>query len=125
MTQTKEHPARSAQSVTRQAVVLAVIEGPDPDAVYRLTAQETVIGRGDDTNIDIDDDEVSNRHCMIRVDGSICTLVELGSLNGTQVNGRSVRAELAQRIRHLDEIQVGSTRLLLLTGRFVRRPQKI
>jgi len=125
MTQTKEHPVRTAQSVTRQAVVLAVIEGPDPHAVYRLTAQETVIGRGDDKDIDIDDNEVSNRHCMIRVDGSICTLVELGSLNGTLVNGRSVRAELAQRIRHLDEIQVGSTRLLLLTGRFARRPQKI
>jgi pSer/pThr/pTyr-binding forkhead associated (FHA) protein len=58
---------------------------------------------------------------MIRVEGSVCTLVELGSLNGTWLNARKVPADTAQRLRHLDVIQLGSTRVMLLSGRYTER----
>ncbi len=99
--------------------VLAVVEGPVRHGVHRITASETVIGRGEDAGFLLDDSEVSKRHCVVRVDGPTCFVSDLESLNGTQLNGRVVRPGVSQRLRHLDEIRVGGTRLLFLSGRFV------
>lgn len=79
---------------------------------------ETIIGRGDGVHIDVNDEEVSKRHCLVRLDGPVCTIQDLGSLNGTRVNGRRLREESTERLRHLDEIQVGSTRYFVLGGAF-------
>jgi len=100
--------------------VLAAIDGEQPDAVHRLLQYETVIGRGADAQIDVKDELVSKRHCLIRVEGSVCTIRDLGSRNGTRVNGRKMREETALRLRHLDEIQIGATRLFVLHGAFKR-----
>ena len=98
--------------------VLAVIDGDLPHDVYRLAQFETVIGRGEGAHIDVDDEQVSKRHCLLRVDGPVCTVQDLGSLNGTRVNGKKLRSDSAERLRHLDEIQVGTTRLFVLGGAF-------
>jgi len=104
--------------------VLAVVEGRDPSGVHRIDASETVIGRGDQAELRLDhDDEVSKRHCSIRVDGSVCSLIDLDSLNGTRLNCRSLRPGVPHRLRHLDELQIGETRLLFLAGRF--KPERI
>jgi pSer/pThr/pTyr-binding forkhead associated (FHA) protein len=100
--------------------VLAVIDGDRPDEVYRLTQYETLVGRGDGTQIDLDDELVSKRHCLLRIEGPVCTIQELGSLNGTWVNGRKMRDDTALRLRHLDEVEIGATRLFVLHGAFKR-----
>jgi pSer/pThr/pTyr-binding forkhead associated (FHA) protein len=100
--------------------VLAVIDGEQPNAVHRLSRYETLIGRGDGAQIDLNDDKVSKRHCLIRIEGPVCTIQELGSLNGTRVNGRKMKDETALRLRHLDEVQIGGTRLFVLNGAFKR-----
>jgi pSer/pThr/pTyr-binding forkhead associated (FHA) protein len=97
------------------------MDGNDPTAVHRVVRPQMVIGRGAEADFRIDDDEVSGRHCMIRVDGPVCTLVELGSLNGTWVNSRRVPADTAERLRHLDVIRMGATRIMVLSGRFPER----
>ena len=97
--------------------VLAVIGGTDKTAVLRLTQSKTVIGRGGDAQISLEDEEVSKRHCLMRVEGSVCTLVDLGSLNGTTLNGRVLKG-VSRRVKHMDEIQIGGTRMLFLSGRF-------
>lgn len=97
--------------------VLVVLDGAGAGAVHRITHAETVIGRGAEPHFGLEDDETSKRHCMIRVDGPVCTLLDLVSLNGTRLNDRPVRKDVAQRLRHLDEIRVGGTRLLFMTGR--------
>jgi len=98
--------------------VLAVIDGDDPQVVHRLGRPETVIGRDGEAHFAIDDQEVSKQHCLLRLEGPVCTVTDLGSLNGTLLNGRPLRNGVAQRLRHLDEIQVGNTRLFLLAGKF-------
>lgn len=128
-------PAREADSVNSNTAeheeprppfgapyvwVLAVIDGDQPNAVHRLLQFETLIGRGDGVQIELKDDQVSKRHCLLRVEGPVCTILELGSLNGTRVNGRKMKDETALRLRHLDEIQIGSTRLFVLHGAFKR-----
>ena len=110
----KPRPAFGAPHVW----VIAVIDGDQPNAAYRIHQYETMIGRGSDAQIDVNDELVSKRHCLIRVDGPVCTIRDLGSRNGTRVNGRKMREESALRLRHLDEIQVGETRLFVLHGAF-------
>jgi hypothetical protein len=39
------------------------------------------------------------------------------------VNGRRIQKDVAQRLKNLDEIEVGSHRLMLLTGRFRGTPK--
>lgn len=104
--------------------VLAVIDGDDTTLVHRLTQTETVVGRGDEIHLVIDDEVVSQRHCLIRTDGGVCTVQDLGSLNGTLLNGRKLRPGVSERVRHLDQIQIGETRLFLLSGRFKGRAVK-
>jgi pSer/pThr/pTyr-binding forkhead associated (FHA) protein len=118
---TAEQVVRKPPFGAPHVFVLAVIRGEDTQAAYRITRAETIIGRGSDVPIGIDDTRISKRHCMIRVDGSICTLIDLGSRNGTRLNGRVLKS-VANRLRHLDEIQIGETRMILLGGRFKQKP---
>jgi hypothetical protein len=73
---------------------------------YSLTRPVTSIGRGSDTDLRIDDPGISRRHAEIRVDGSRAVLVDLGSTNGSVVDGHQVaQAELADGTR----VTLGST----------------
>lgn len=100
--------------------VLVAIDGDQLNVVHRLAQYETVIGRGDGVQIDLNDEQVSKRHCLLRVEGPVCTVQELGSLNGTRINGRKMRDDTTIRLRHLDEIQIGGTRLFVLHGAYKR-----
>jgi pSer/pThr/pTyr-binding forkhead associated (FHA) protein len=101
--------------------VLAAVEGPDRDALFRVARPETSIGRDPSVDLRIKDEEVSKHHCTIRYDAGCCHLLDAESLNGTLVNGRPLRPGIAHRLRHLDEIEIGGTRLLFLAGRFTER----
>jgi pSer/pThr/pTyr-binding forkhead associated (FHA) protein len=105
--------------------VLVVIDGNDVAAVHRITRAETILGRGDEVQFTLDDEQVSKEHCRIRVEGSVCTIIDPGSRNGTSVNGRRLPRGVAHRLRHLDEIDIGDHRLFLLAGRFRDRPKSL
>jgi len=115
---TAERPARQPPFAAPHVFILAVTDGHDAHAVHRLTQPETAIGRAPEADLRIEDEAVSNRHCLIRVDGAVCTLVDLGSRNGTWVNARPVVRQRTERLRHLDVIQLGDTQIMLLCGRF-------
>jgi len=115
---TAEHEVPRPPFAAPHVWVLAVIDGERPDSIYRVIQYETVIGRGEEAQIDLDDEEVSKRHCLLRVERGVCTIQDQGSLNGTRVNGRRMREGVTHRLRHLDEVQIGTTRLLVLTGSF-------
>lgn len=73
---------------------------------------QVVIGRkrGD---LILDDALVSGRHCRIRAAGGQFVLQDLGSTNGTMVDGRLVREVT---LRPGAEVTVGSTRMILYVG---------
>ena len=104
--------------------VLTVVDGDATSEAFRIDRPESVIGRDEQAQVQVDDHEVSKRHSLIRVEGSVGSLWDLGSLNGTFLNGRRLPKGTGQRLRHLDEIQVGNTRFLVLTGRFRPRPRE-
>ena len=98
--------------------ILVAVEGPDIDESFKITRSETSIGRGERAELRVHDEEASKRHCTLRCDAGQCHLVDEGSLNGTEINGRPLRPNVSHRLRHLDEIRIGSTRLLFLVGKF-------
>jgi two-component system, cell cycle response regulator len=84
---------------------LLVLSGPQFGEVLPLAAgRPLVIGRRDDADLQLRDDGVSRRHASIEVAGEGAILRDLGSANGTWVEGRrAVEARLADGAR----VQIG------------------
>jgi len=80
---------------------------------YLLTGPVTVIGRGSEADIIVDDPGVSRRHLEIRVtpDGVVAT--DLGSTNGVFVEGHQVPAAT---LVDGNTITIGRTRIMFWTG---------
>ncbi len=74
-----------------------------------LTIAETQIGKGPRNDIVIADPAVSTAHAMVRLEGSVFTINDIGSRNGTFVNGERV-AE-SHQLSHGDVIGIGLTKL--------------
>src|SRR5262245_29223806 len=67
--------------------------GPDPGKVYNVDGEHVRIGRGRSNDVIIHDNEVSREHCeLARVD-NYYLLKDVGSSNGTFVNGQRVDDE--------------------------------
>lgn len=75
---------------------------------YSLNKAVTRIGRGMDADVRIEDPGVSRHHAEIRVAGADVVIRDLGSTNGTYVNGTLV-AE--QPLRDGNVVTIGSTNL--------------
>jgi pSer/pThr/pTyr-binding forkhead associated (FHA) protein len=59
----------------------------EPPRVIPLTKDVTVIGRGQDCDLVLQDNNASRRHCQIRKWAGTYTIEDLQSKNGTFVNG--------------------------------------
>ncbi|MBQ1074155.1 MULTISPECIES: DUF3662 and FHA domain-containing protein [Micromonospora] len=75
---------------------------------YPLQMGSTVIGRGDQANLRLPDVGISRRHARLDFDGGQVVLTDLGSTNGTMVNGQRVSAVA---LNPGDMIQLGTTTL--------------
>jgi len=76
---------------------------------YQLTQRQTLAGRSRRCVIVLNSRLASREHCVFERSGAALTLIELGSKNGTWVNGERVtrRRQLAKG----DEIRIGSDHL--------------
>ncbi len=83
---------------------LIVETGPQAGLTYVLAEGDTLIGRGSDCDIFLGDVTVSRHHAMIGADGDALLLRDLGSTNGTYVNGSWVDAFA---LSPGDEIMIG------------------
>jgi len=80
---------------------------------YLLTGPVTVIGRGSEADIIVDDPGVSRRHLEIRVTPEAVVATDLGSTNGTYVEGHLVPAAT---LVDGNTVTIGRTRILFWTG---------
>ena len=92
---------------------LFVIRGRDQGRRFLLDEDEIGLGRDVANRIQLQDTEVSRRHAAIYCDpNQVCSLVDLGSSNGTFVNNERIeRHELTSG----DRVQLGRT-LMIYTG---------
>lgn len=91
-------------------VILEIISGATAGRKVRLAAdQELRVGRTDWADLAVPQDRLmSGVHFALQADPSGCYLIDLGSSNGTQVNGQPVSART--RLRHGDGILAGETK---------------
>jgi hypothetical protein len=76
---------------------------------FELRVGSNVVGRGTDADLQLLDQGISRRHLDIQFDGNFATAYDLGSTNGTSVNGHEVGSQL---LRHGDVVRIGHTRLV-------------
>lgn len=83
--------APAAYSDQRQRTLTAAwLTGRDGRS-YQLSVGETSIGRSSDNDIQVSDSKVSKHHAKIVERNGHFTIVDLGSTNGTWLNGKLVR----------------------------------
>jgi hypothetical protein len=81
---------------------------------YALTGPTTRIGRGNDTDLRIDDPGISRNHAEIRQQGGDVTIVDVGSTNGIVINGRRVQQA---RLDDGSAVVLGSTTMIFHAGK--------
>lgn len=102
------YPNRSPQGAPRPVTGARLVEDQSSQQ-YELHVGSNVVGRGSDADIQLFDQGVSRRHLDIQFDGRHATLYDLGSTNGTNVNGHDVGSHV---LRHGDVVRIGHTRLV-------------
>ncbi len=98
-------PEDAAPDSARRAYLLVATEGQDP-VQFDLGGPLITIGRASDNDVIVDDPMVSRHHCQLKLQHGAYGFVDLGSRNGSMVNGQPVQ-EVA--LGPGDIIQVGST----------------
>ena len=89
--------------------VLQVVRGRSASTTLKMADGVTTIGRHDDCLIRIKSSQVSRRHCELYEVADKLTIRDLGSSNGTFVNGKKVSGQ--QTLKHGDELTVGAVTL--------------
>ena len=94
-------------------LTLVNTQSSTPPKEFELTKSEVVVGRDEGVDIVISTPAVSRRHARFMVDGGNYVIEDLGSSNGTFVNGDRLIGR--RTLNHRDEIRFGQAITLLYT----------
>jgi pSer/pThr/pTyr-binding forkhead associated (FHA) protein len=109
----EEHDAIGA--LPSGSALLVVRRGPNVGARFLLDADLTTVGRHPEADIFLDDVTVSRRHAEFLRSGSDFDVKDLGSLNGTYLDGTRITGTVA--LHDGAEVQVGKFRLTFYASR--------
>lgn len=101
----------SLKGVPLGAAVLAVKKGPDAGSTFIIDKDRTGCGRDPHSDLFLDDVTVSRKHAEFVRERDRFRILDLGSLNGTFVNGERVKNA---RLRSGDEVQIGKFKFVFL-----------
>jgi predicted component of type VI protein secretion system len=90
--------------------------GPNTGKIYPLEAPEIVIGRDAGNIIAINDAEISRKHAKLTLQNSTYLLQDLGSTNGTFINGQ--RITTPQELKPGDSVTLGENIVLMYETSF-------
>jgi hypothetical protein len=104
----RQHPSVVGRAGSRPGVThVLVVDGPGTR--HELTTGRNVIGRGTDADIRLPDTGVSRKHVDVVLDSGTAVVEDLGSTNGTLVNGRRISR---QALADGDVIRIGHSVLV-------------
>lgn len=89
-----------------------VLTGANVGETYQLDSPETTMGRSTQTTLRFNDDGVSRKHARVILVKNQVILEDLGSANGTFVNGDPI---ISQALNEGDKVRLGSTTVLKFT----------
>jgi signal transduction histidine kinase/pSer/pThr/pTyr-binding forkhead associated (FHA) protein len=93
-------------SYNTAVLTLLVLQGPDKGRRFELPDEPLLLGR-ESRQLPLSDNTVSRRHCELLPDGGVWILHDLGSANGTYLNGTRVEGKTSLRLG--DQLRVGRT----------------
>ena len=97
----------ATSAAASKAYALKFISGKYQGGEYPLNADgQVIIGRSADLDMVLVEDMVSRKHAKITISGAKMTIEDLGSTNGTFVNGEKVRQA---RLKEGDRILIGTS----------------
>jgi pSer/pThr/pTyr-binding forkhead associated (FHA) protein len=99
-------------------LILEIVEGDDAGRQTPLDGS-IEIGREASTGLALDDDQASRRHARVSPQGDHAVVEDLGSTNGTYLNGQPIEGQ--RTLRPGDRLRVGLTVFELRTAEDVRR----
>jgi pSer/pThr/pTyr-binding forkhead associated (FHA) protein len=101
---TVKRRVRRAPEADRLDATLVVLRGAAEGMEHPLRERRIVLGRGPGADLALADEQMSQQHAALeRVTGGF-RLTDLGSTNGTRVNGAAIQS---QEIHHGDRIELG------------------
>jgi pSer/pThr/pTyr-binding forkhead associated (FHA) protein len=83
------------------------------DAKQIALGRETLIGRSPECNLRIASGQVSRKHCVIKVEETLVTVRDLGSANGTRLNGQTIKTEVDMPIPPGSTLVVGPLKFVV------------
>lgn len=92
------------KSIPKDNAGLIVLKGPSIGEKFFIRTKKTNIGRNIDSDIFLDDVTVSRNHAYIENEGEGYFLNDVGSLNGSYINGELVDKKV---LKNNDKIQIG------------------
>lgn len=109
--ETPPPPPKKAKRQRGQPRVFMITQGSQAGLSADLAGGVIMIGRGADCQLILDDDYVSTRHARVVGSPSGIYVEDLGSTNGTYVNGQRITAPTT--ITLADTVRIGKTMLRL------------
>jgi class 3 adenylate cyclase len=101
------------QDFSHDPALVAILDGADGERRIRVATRLT-LGRGDDAELRIDDPEISRAHAVLGPTAEGLEIQDLGSLNGTWVNGERISGPTL--LAPGDVVRIGTTRIEVLSG---------
>jgi len=92
------------KKVTAKKSGLVIIKGPNVGDKFLINKSKFTIGRNPKSDIFLDDITVSRKQAVLKKTGDDFKLEDLGSLNGSYLNGKVVEDSL---LKNGDKIQIG------------------
>ena len=83
---------------------LKVLEGLQPGQEFDLEGEEWVLGRSPECDVVLESAAVSRRHLIVRSDNGRFSVKDLGSRNGTYING--TRVQESAPLRNRDQVLI-------------------
>jgi pSer/pThr/pTyr-binding forkhead associated (FHA) protein len=93
-------------------VKLKVIGGKNDGREIKIAVPEFIIGRGEEAHLKPASDLISRQHCSIRIEGSNVVISDMGSRNGTFINGQQLTARHNAKVG--DILRVGRLQFEIL-----------
>src|SRR5438067_9126867 len=84
---------------------LIIVEGPNPGREFLLPPGCSIIGRQHDVAVVLESLAASRQHAEISLEGNDCYIQDLGSSNGTYVNGQRINGRTL--LTDQDTLQIG------------------
>ncbi len=93
--------------------LLFMLSGPNAGDSYEVKDGTNLVGRGPDSDLQIIEQSISRKHARILLSGDRLFIEDLGSQNGTQINGHPVGSSFQIEIKEGDFISLGSVLMSL------------